>query len=79
MFKCVMFKTLILFQLKEDREKFRKSLETEQKKLQGNINEGATSFDEKLSQLFQRKIKTEMVICQVTVVMVTLQERFKLQ
>jgi len=50
--------------LKEDREKFRKSLETELKKLQGNIHEAAASFDDRLSQLFQRKIKTEMVICQ---------------
>eukprot|EP00795_Rhopilema_esculentum_P012071 gene12071-2664_t len=50
--------------LKEDREKFRKALETEWKKLQGSITEAATNFDEKLSQLFQRKIKTEMVICQ---------------
>ena len=56
---------LFLFQLKEDREKFRKTLEAELRKLQGNIAEAATNFDEKLSQLFQRKVKTEMVICQV--------------
>ena len=52
-------------QLQEDREKFRKSLETELKKLQSGITDATASFDEKLSQLFQRKVKTEMVIYQV--------------
>ena len=52
-------------QLQEDRDKYRKSLETELKKLQGGITEAAASFDEKLGQLFQRKVKTEMVIYQV--------------
>ena len=49
-------------QLQEDREKYRKSLETELKKLQSGITDATASFDEKLSQLFQRKVKTEMVI-----------------
>ena len=52
-------------QLQEDREKYRKSLETELKKLQSGITEAAAAFDEKLSQLFQRKVKTEMAIYQV--------------
>lgn len=52
-------------QLQEDREKYRKSLETELKKLQSGISEATAAFDEKLSQLFQRKVKTEMVIYQV--------------
>lgn len=52
-------------QLQEDREKYRKSLETELKKLQSGITDATASFDEKLSQLFQRKVKTEMVIYQV--------------
>lgn len=52
-------------QLQEDREKYRKSLETELKKLQSGISDATASFDEKLSQLFQRKVKTEMVIYQV--------------
>jgi len=51
-------------QLQEDREKYRKSLETELKKLQSGISEATAAFDEKLSQLFQRKVKTEMVIYQ---------------
>ena len=53
-------------QLQEDREKYRKSLETELKKLQSGITDATASFDEKLSQLFQRKVKTEMVIYQVS-------------
>ena len=52
-------------QLQEDREKYRKSLETELKKLQNSITEATAAFDEKLGQLFQRKVKTEMVIYQV--------------
>ncbi|XP_068708688.1 cilia- and flagella-associated protein 43-like [Montipora foliosa] len=50
--------------LQEDREKYRKSLETELKKLQSGISEATAAFDEKLNQLFQRKVKTEMVIYQ---------------
>ncbi|XP_031564143.1 cilia- and flagella-associated protein 43-like [Actinia tenebrosa] len=48
----------------EDREKWKKSLETELKKLQSSIAEATTAFDEKLSLLFQKKVKTEMVIYQ---------------
>lgn len=50
----------------EDREKWKKSLETELKKLQSSINESTTAFDEKLALLFQKKVKTEMVIYQVS-------------
>lgn len=50
--------------LQEDREKYRKSLETELKKLQSGISEATAAFDEKLNQLFQRKVKTEMVVYQ---------------
>lgn len=50
----------------EDREKWKKSLETELKKLQSNIAEATAAFDEKLSLLFQKKVKTEMVIFQVS-------------
>ena len=52
-------------ELKEQREKFKKSLETELRKHQGNINEATAAFDEKLNQLFQLKIKTELTIFQV--------------
>lgn len=51
-------------ELKEQREKFKKSLETELKKHQSIINDATTAFDEKLNQLFQRKVKTEMAIFQ---------------
>ncbi|XP_057306385.1 cilia- and flagella-associated protein 43-like [Hydractinia symbiolongicarpus] len=51
-------------QLHEDREKYRKSLETELRKLQTTNVEATTNFDERLNQLFQRRTKTEMVILQ---------------
>ncbi|CAB3997164.1 cilia- and flagella-associated 43-like [Paramuricea clavata] len=51
-------------ELQEQREKYKKSLETELRKHQGNINEATAAFDEKLNQLFQRKIKTELTIFQ---------------
>ena len=54
-------------ELMEQREKYKKSLETELKKHQGAINDATAAFDEKLNQLFQRKIKTETVIFQVIV------------
>ena len=46
--------------LQEDREKYRKSLETELKKLQSGISEATAAFDEKLNQLFQRKLKVHL-------------------
>ena len=52
-------------ELKEQREKFKKSLETELKKHQSTINDATAAFDDKLNQLFQRKIQTEMAIFQV--------------
>lgn len=53
-------------ELQEQREKYKKSLETELRKHQGNINEATAAFDEKLNQLFQRKIKTELTLFQVS-------------
>ena len=61
----VLLSILLKLLFLEDREKYRKSLETELKKLQSGITDATASFDEKLSQLFQRKVKTEMVIYQV--------------
>ena len=40
-------------------------LEMELKKLQGLIQDSMESFDDALKELFQKKIKTEMVIYQV--------------
>lgn len=51
----------------EDREKWKKSLDTELKKLQSSISEATSAFDEKLALLFQKKVKTEMVIYQVCI------------
>ena len=52
--------------LEEEREKYRKQLEMELKKLQVQIQDGTAAFDEVLQQLFHRKIKTEMVVYQVS-------------
>ncbi|KAL8576297.1 hypothetical protein ACOMHN_006220 [Nucella lapillus] len=51
-------------ELNEEREKFRKQLETELRKLQGLISETMAGFDETLNQLFLKKIKVMMVIYQ---------------
>ncbi|KAK0070099.1 cilia- and flagella-associated protein 43 [Biomphalaria pfeifferi] len=50
--------------LNEEREKFRKQLEAELRKLQAAIQEGLQAFDEVLNVLFMRKIKVMMVIYQ---------------
>lgn len=50
--------------LQEEREKYRKNLENELKKIQQGVVEAMTSFDEQLLQLYNRKVKTEMVINQ---------------
>ncbi|KAK2163683.1 hypothetical protein LSH36_75g07025 [Paralvinella palmiformis] len=51
-------------ELNEEREKYRKQLETELRKLQSLIQESTQVFDETLYQLFIKKIKTEMVLYQ---------------
>ncbi|CAD5121750.1 DgyrCDS10227 [Dimorphilus gyrociliatus] len=50
--------------LNEEREKFRKQLDMELKKLQAATLENSQAFDETLQNLFQRKIKTEMAVYQ---------------
>ncbi|CAK8681425.1 cilia- and flagella-associated protein 43-like [Clavelina lepadiformis] len=50
--------------LQEEREKYRKNLENELKKLQQSNIDGMASFDETLVQLFNRKVKIEMVVNQ---------------
>ena len=52
--------------LEEEREKYRRQLEMELKKLNTQIQEGTLAFDDVLQQLFHRKIKTEMVVYQVS-------------
>ncbi|XP_697139.4 cilia- and flagella-associated protein 43 [Danio rerio] len=51
-------------ELSEEQEKYRKTLETEMKKLLTSIKEATQMFDEKLAKLFERKVKSEMVIYQ---------------
>uniref|UniRef100_A0A8C8RE15 Uncharacterized protein n=1 Tax=Pelusios castaneus TaxID=367368 RepID=A0A8C8RE15_9SAUR len=51
-------------ELNEEREKYRKTLETELKKLQNSIQETTQTFDDTVSKLFERKVKSEMVIYQ---------------
>ncbi|XP_062319806.1 cilia- and flagella-associated protein 43 [Osmerus eperlanus] len=51
-------------ELSEEKEKYRKTLETEMKKLQTSIKEATQGFDDTLTKLFERKVKTEMVIYQ---------------
>ncbi|XP_072534295.1 cilia- and flagella-associated protein 43 isoform X2 [Salminus brasiliensis] len=51
-------------ELREEQEKFRKTLEAEMKKLQASIKDGTQAFDETLSKLFERKVKSEMAVHQ---------------
>lgn len=48
----------------EEREKLKKSLEAELRKLQASIVQGMEQFDERLGKLFQLKIRTQMVVHQ---------------
>ena len=48
----------------EEREKLKKALEAELRKLQASITQGMEQFDERLQKLFQLKIRTQMVIHQ---------------
>ncbi|XP_013839162.2 cilia- and flagella-associated protein 43 isoform X2 [Sus scrofa] len=50
--------------LNEERDKYRKSLEAEMKKLQNSIQENTQNFDEHLKKLFERRVKAEMVVNQ---------------
>ncbi|XP_023061978.2 cilia- and flagella-associated protein 43 [Piliocolobus tephrosceles] len=51
-------------ELNEERDKYRKSLEAELKKLQNSIQESTQAFDEHLKRLFERRVKAEMVTYQ---------------
>ncbi|TRY55422.1 hypothetical protein DNTS_034432 [Danionella cerebrum] len=51
-------------ELSEEKEKYRKTLETEMKKLQISIKEATQMFDDKLAKLFERKVKSGMAIYQ---------------
>lgn len=51
----------------EEREKLKKALEGELRKLQSTISQAMDTFDERLGKLFQLKINTEMSMHQVRV------------
>uniref|UniRef100_A0A8C7L493 Cilia- and flagella-associated protein 43 n=1 Tax=Oncorhynchus kisutch TaxID=8019 RepID=A0A8C7L493_ONCKI len=51
-------------ELSEEQEKYRKTLEAEMNKLQTSIMDSTQGFDETLTKLFERKVKSEMVIYQ---------------
>ncbi|MEE6479719.1 hypothetical protein FKM82_012348 [Ascaphus truei] len=51
-------------ELNEEKEKYRKILETEMKKIQSSVMETTQAFDDILTRLFEKKVKSEMVICQ---------------
>ncbi|XP_039994475.1 cilia- and flagella-associated protein 43 [Xiphias gladius] len=50
--------------LSEEKEKYKKVLETEMKKLQASTKDETERFDENLAKLFEKKVKCEMAICQ---------------
>ena len=50
-------------ELNEARERHRKMLENELKKLEDNINEETTTFDALLTKVFLQKVKTEKAVC----------------
>ncbi|XP_072177751.1 cilia- and flagella-associated protein 43-like [Diadema setosum] len=51
-------------ELNEEREKYKKTLEAELKKLQTIIADTTSNFDEKLMALFAKKVKTEIALFQ---------------
>ncbi|XP_067909306.1 cilia- and flagella-associated protein 43 isoform X2 [Heterodontus francisci] len=51
-------------ELNEEKDKYRKTLESELKKLQGSIAESTSIFDETMNKLFDKKVRTEMIIYQ---------------
>ncbi|XP_043836344.1 cilia- and flagella-associated protein 43-like [Dromiciops gliroides] len=51
-------------ELNEEKEKYKKSLDAELRKIQGSIQETTQIFDDNLRKLFERKVIAEMVIKQ---------------
>ncbi|XP_063784069.1 cilia- and flagella-associated protein 43 isoform X2 [Pseudophryne corroboree] len=51
-------------ELNEEKDKYRKILEAEMKKIQTSIMESTQAFDDILTRFFEKKVKTEMVIYQ---------------
>ncbi|XP_074089862.1 cilia- and flagella-associated protein 43-like isoform X4 [Macrotis lagotis] len=53
-----------LKELTDEKEKYKKSLDAELRKIQGSIQEMTQTFDNNLRNLFERKVEAEMVINQ---------------
>ncbi|NWS71847.1 CFA43 protein, partial [Crotophaga sulcirostris] len=53
-------------ELNEEKEEYRTALENELKKLEASIQETTQKFDEIVCKLSEKKVKSEMVICQVS-------------
>ncbi|XP_078421122.1 cilia- and flagella-associated protein 43 isoform X2 [Cetorhinus maximus] len=51
-------------ELNEEKDKYRKTLESELKKLQSSIAESTSNFDDTMNKLFEKKVRTEMIIYQ---------------
>ncbi|XP_048407438.1 cilia- and flagella-associated protein 43 isoform X2 [Stegostoma tigrinum] len=51
-------------ELNEEKDKYRKTLESELKKLQSSIAESRSNFDDIMNKLFEKKVRTEMIIYQ---------------
>ncbi|XP_048464916.1 cilia- and flagella-associated protein 43 isoform X2 [Rhincodon typus] len=51
-------------ELNEEKDKYRKTLESELKKLQSSIAESRNNFDDIMNKLFEKKVRTEMIIYQ---------------
>ncbi|XP_046727641.1 cilia- and flagella-associated protein 43 [Silurus meridionalis] len=54
----------IVKELNEEQEKYKKTLEAEMKKLQASIKDATKAFDETLSKLYEKKVKSEMILYQ---------------
>ncbi|XP_078268914.1 cilia- and flagella-associated protein 43 isoform X2 [Rhinoraja longicauda] len=50
--------------LSEEKDKYRKTLESELRKLQASITETTNGFDDGINKLFEKKVRTEMIIYQ---------------
>ncbi|XP_078080444.1 cilia- and flagella-associated protein 43 [Mustelus asterias] len=51
-------------ELNEEKDKYRKTLESELRKLQASITESSSNFDDIMNKLFEKKVRTEMIIYQ---------------
>ncbi|XP_069756502.1 cilia- and flagella-associated protein 43 isoform X2 [Narcine bancroftii] len=50
--------------LREEKDKYRKTLESELRRLQASITETTNGFDDVINKLFEKKVRTEMILYQ---------------